>query len=263
MSAARVELFRTLHCGDSPFVMPNPWDVGSAHALVALGFSALATTSSGFAASLGRRDGSVTRDQALGHARAIVESVEVPVSADLENGFGDGPEAVAATVVSAFEVGLAGCSIEDWSGESIYDIELAVERVTAAAQAAAGRLVLTARTENYLHGRPDLEDTITRLQRYQSAGADVLYAPGLVDAEDIKALLRALDRPVNVLLVRGGPSVSDLASYGVSRISIGGTFAYTALGALVRAAREVQGANEYSFWDIAADGRDIAAVAFV
>jgi 2-methylisocitrate lyase-like PEP mutase family enzyme len=242
--------------------MPNPWDVGSARTLVALGFSALATTSSGFAASLGRLDGSVTRDEALAHAGRIMASVDVPVSADLENGFAEEPAPVADTVAAAAEVGLAGCSIEDYGGEGIYDLGLAVDRIAAAAEAAAGRLVLTARAENYLHGRRDLADTITRLQHYQAAGADVLYAPGLFEVADIKAVVQALDRPVNVLLLRGGPTVGELAACGVSRVSIGGTFAFTALGALAEAGREVQGEGSYSFWGLAAKGRDVASAAF-
>jgi 2-methylisocitrate lyase-like PEP mutase family enzyme len=262
VSASSKEEFASLHRSGSPLVMPNPWDIGSARVLAALGYQALATTSSGFAASIGRLDGSVTRDEALSHAAAIVAAVDVPVSADLENGFGHEPDEVAATVAGALAAGLAGCSIEDSSGEGIYDPALAAERVAAAAAAAAGRLVLTARAENHLHGRAELSDTIARLQRYQQAGADVLYAPGLVDAQDIATLVRELDRPVNALLLRDGPSVSELASAGVSRISIGGTFAFAALGALAQAARDLQGEGPYSFWELAGQGREIARGAF-
>ncbi|MGA2528542.1 MAG: isocitrate lyase/phosphoenolpyruvate mutase family protein [Acidimicrobiales bacterium] len=262
MSASGAKAFLALHCPGSPLVMPNPWDVGSALALEALGFSALATTSSGLAATLGRLDGSVTRDEALAHAAQIVAAVGVPVSADLENGFGDEPEVVALTVEGAVAAGLAGCSIEDYGKGGIYEIELATQRVAAAVEAAAGRIVLTARAENYLHSRADLADTIARLQAYGRAGADVLYAPGIVEPEEIRVLVGELDRPVNVLLLPDGPGVSDLASYQVSRVSIGGSFAFAAFGTLARAALELQGTGPYTFWDLAAEGRALARRAF-
>src|SRR3954451_10568117 len=192
--------FLDLHIPGTPLLMPNPWDAGSAKLLASLGFEALATTSSGFAATLGRLDGGVTRDEALSHAARIVAATDLPVNADLENGFADEPAGVAETVRLAVETGLAGCSIEDYSGrddDPIYPLERAAERVAAAAEAAGGRLVLTARGENYLHGRRDLDDTIARLQAFQEAGADVLYAPGLRTIEDIRAVLSAVERPVN------------------------------------------------------------------
>lgn len=245
--------FLDLHRPGDPLLLPNPWDAGSARLLASLGFRALATTSSGFAATLGRLDGSVSRDEALAHATAIVAATELPVSADLENCFADDPDGVAVTVTLAARTGLAGCSVEDFTGdddEPIYDIGLATERVAAASEAAhAGpeRLVLTARAENLLHGRPDLADTIARLQAYQEAGADVLFAPGLTSLDDIRQVVTAVDRPVNVLAVAGAPSVSDLAAAGVSRISVGGAFAFAALGALADAATELRDKGTYGY----------------
>jgi 2-methylisocitrate lyase-like PEP mutase family enzyme len=255
-----VDRFRELHHGDSPLLLPNPWDRGSARVLQSLGFAALATTSGGFALALGRRDGDVTRDEAIGHAADVVDAVGVPVSADLENGFADDPAGVAETVRAAVGAGLAGCSIEDWSGAAIYDAGLARERIAAAVAAADGRLLLTARCENFLRGNPDLDDTIGRLTSYAEAGADVIYAPGLTDAGHIKAVLGATDRPVNVLLTATGPSVAELADLGVHRISIGGTFAYVAMSALVGAAREFQAGGK-GFFASAAAGRDQIASA--
>jgi 2-methylisocitrate lyase-like PEP mutase family enzyme len=260
--------FLALHRPGQPLLLPNPWDIGSARVLASLGFAALATTSSGFAATLGLLDGSVTRDQAIVHAGIIVASTPLPVSADLENGFADDAEGVAATVTAAIGAGLAGCSIEDFSGradEPIYDISLATERIAAAAQAAhAGpqRLVLTGRAENYLHGREDLADTITRLQRYAEAGADVLYAPGLSRASDIRDVVTSVDRPVNVLARADAPSVAELAELGVARISVGGAFAFAALGALTEAARELQTAGTYGYLRNSAIGREIVGTAF-
>lgn len=251
--ASRAEQFLALHDGPAPLLLPNPWDQGSARLLASLGFRALATTSSGYAATLGRLDGSVTRDEALGHAELIVESTELPVSADLENAFADEPDGVADTIARAVRTGLAGASVEDYTGradEPIYDRGLAVERVAAAAQAAHTgpvRLVLTARAENYLHGRSDLADTIARLQAYQEAGADVLYAPGLARPEDIGQVVSAVDRPVNVLALSGGPPVAELAELGVRRVSVGGAFAFVALGAVVEAARELLDAGTYGY----------------
>jgi 2-methylisocitrate lyase-like PEP mutase family enzyme len=245
--------FLALHRPGSPLLLPNPWDQGSAKLLASLGFKALATTSSGFAATLGRSDGSVSRDEALAHAAAIVAATGLPVSADLEKCFADDPAGVAQTVALAAETGLAGCSVEDFSGnddDPVYDIGLAAERVAAAAEAAhAGpaRLVLTARAENYLNGRPDLADTITRLQAYQQAGADVLYAPGLTSPGDIRQLVRSVDRPVNVLATTGAPSVGELAELGVSRVSVGGALAFAALSALVDAAIELRDQGTYGY----------------
>jgi 2-methylisocitrate lyase-like PEP mutase family enzyme len=268
---ARPELvaaFRDLHRPGQPLLMPNPWDAGSARALARLGYRALATTSSGFAATLGRLDGTVTRAQALRHAADIVAATGLPVSADLENGFADEPAAVAELVRDAIGTGLAGCSIEDATGrpgDPIYDPRLAAERVAAAAEAAhrgPDRLVLTARAENYLHGRPDLTDTIARLRSFQEAGADVLYAPGLTRVEDIKTVVSAVDLPLNVLALPGGPPVAALADLGVSRVSVGGAFAFTALDALVTAARELLEEGTYGYGQLAARGRDFARTAF-
>jgi 2-methylisocitrate lyase-like PEP mutase family enzyme len=263
--SARADRFRALHVPGEPLLLPNPWDAGSARVLAALGFKALATTSSGFAATLGRLDGSVTRDEAIAHGATIATATELPVSADLENGFADAPDEVAECVRAAVGAELAGCSIEDFTGDDadpIYPVELAAERIAAAVEAASGALVLTARAENYLHGRADLADTIARLQRYQEAGADVLYAPGLSTAADIRAVVEAVDRPVNVLAMPAAPPVAELADLGVARISVGGAFAYAALGALAEAGREFLGEGTYGFWQRAAVGREIAGQAF-
>jgi 2-methylisocitrate lyase-like PEP mutase family enzyme len=246
--------------------MPNPWDMGSAKLLASLGFQALATTSSGFAGTLGRPDGSVTRDEALAHAASIVGAVDVPVSADLENGFADDPAAVAETVSGAIAAGLAGCSIEDFTGDPgspIYEPGPATERVAAAAEAAhAGTgLVLTGRAENLLHGRRDLADTIARLQAYQEAGADVLFAPGLRRIDDIRHIVASVDRPVSVLLFPGGPTVAELAAVGVARVSVGGAFSFVGLGAVARAARELLESGTYGT-ELAAEGRQQASAAF-
>jgi 2-methylisocitrate lyase-like PEP mutase family enzyme len=262
------KLFLELHNGSSPLLMPNAWDAGSAVLLASLGFQAIATTSSGFAATLGRLDGSVSRDEALAHSRALVEATDVPVSADLENGYSDEPAAVAETVLSAIGSGLAGCSIEDFTGrrhEAIYDTSLAVERVAAAAEAAhggPGRLVLTARAENYIRGREDLADTISRLQGYEAAGADVLFAPGLTRIDDVRAVVSSLDRPVSVLVLADSPPVAELAAAGVRRISVGGAFAFAALGAVVEAARELREEGTYGYWARAAPGASAARAAF-
>lgn len=250
--------FLALHHGDRPLLQPNAWDAGSARVLEALGFEAVATTSSGFAATLGRLDGSVTRDEALVHTRAMAAAVDVPVAADTENGFADDPAGVAESVRLLSETGLAGCSIEDWSGDEIYDAGLARERIAAAADAAhRGRqhLVLTARAENLLHGRDDLADTIARLQAYQEAGADVLFAPGLGDAETIRAVVSSVDRPVNVLVRPGCPSVDELAEIGVARISVGGTFTYAALAGMIDAATELRDRGTYGYWAKVAEVR--------
>lgn len=241
--------FRQLH-ESGVFVIPNPWDAGTARILAGLGFKALATTSAGLAYSLGRRDGegAVTRDEAIAHARTIVDATPLPVSADLENGFGDDPETVAETIRLAAEAGLAGGSIEDATGKAdrpIYDFAHAVERVAAAAEAARALpppFVLTARAENFLHGRPHLDDTLRRLLAFADAGANVLYAPGLRDLESIRMVCEAVARPVNVVmgLAGGSFSVEELAAVGVRRISLGSALARTALGAFLRAAREIQ-----------------------
>ncbi len=266
--AARADRFRALHRPGEPLLLPNPWDAGSAKLLASLGFAALATTSSGFAATLGRADGAVSREEALGHAAAIVACCELPVSADLENGFADSPEGVAETAAGAVAAGLAGFSIEDFTGhdeDPVYDIGRAAERVRAAVEVAHGgeaRLVLTARAENFIHGRLDLADTIARLQAYQEAGADVLYAPGPTRAQDIRAIVAAVDRPVNVLARGGAPSVAELAALGVSRISVGGAFAFAAIEAVVASARELQELGTYEFTARAAAGARAARTAF-
>jgi 2-methylisocitrate lyase-like PEP mutase family enzyme len=260
--------FLSLHQGHSPLLMPNPWDRGSALLLESLGFQALATTSSGFAATLGRLDGMVTRDEALAHAAEIVEAVDVPVSADLENCFADDPAGVAETVRLAAQAGLAGCSVEDFSGretDTIYEPELAAERVAAAVEAAHGgsrKLVLTARAENYVHQRYDLADTIARLQSFQEAGADVLFAPGVRELQDIRELVSSVDRPLNVLALPGMASVSELAEAGVSRISVGGAFAFAAFGAAAEAGRELLERGTYGYWETAASGAKATHEAF-
>jgi 2-methylisocitrate lyase-like PEP mutase family enzyme len=249
--------FRALHQRPGAFVIPNPWDAGSTRLLSTLGFEALATTSAGHAFALGKRDGDggVSRAETLANARAIVEATDLPVSADLENGFGNDPESAAETIRAASAVGLVGGSIEDASGDEarpIYELSLAVERVAAAVEAARklpNPFVLTARAENFLHGRPDLEDTICRLQAFEKAGAEVLYAPGLTKLEQIRTVCSSVSRPVNVVmgLVGGSFSVPQLAEAGVRRISLGSSLARAALGALMRAAREIRDDGTFSF----------------
>ncbi|MDQ1696876.1 MAG: hypothetical protein QOJ03_2229 [Frankiaceae bacterium] len=260
--------FLDLHVRDRPLLQPNAWDAGSARLLASLGFEALATTSSGFAATLGRNDGNVTRDEALNHARDIARSVDVPVAADTENGFADDPEGVAEMVTLACATGLAGCSIEDFTGRAddpIYDLGLSAERIAAAAEAAhAGprQLVLTARAENLIHGVDDLADTIARLQAYQAAGADVLFAPGLTTLADIRSVVTSVDRPVNVLVAPGRPSVAELAAAGVARISVGGAFAFAAYAALVEAATELRDRGSYDSLDRVGSARAAIRDAF-
>jgi 2-methylisocitrate lyase-like PEP mutase family enzyme len=263
--AERAAHFLALHRRERPLLIPNPWDAGSAKLLASLGFEALATTSSGFAATLGRLDGSVTRDEALAHAATIVAATDLPVSADLEKAFADDPAGVAETVRLALEAGLAGCSVEDFSGDVIYEPGLAAERVAAAVEVAHGgpvHLVLTARAENHIRGNPELEDTIARLKAYEEAGADVLYAPGLADAEEIRAVVESVQRPVNVLVRPGAPSVAELGALGVKRISVGGAFAFNAVGALVEAAQELAQEGTYGFSERATRGVRAARSAF-
>jgi 2-methylisocitrate lyase-like PEP mutase family enzyme len=253
--------FLALHHDARPLLQPNAWDVGSAKVLVALGFEAIATTSSGFAATLGRLDGNVTREEAIGHAAQLAAALDVPVAADTENGFADDPAGVAETVAMACAAGLGGCSIEDFSGGpdgTIYGAAFAAERVAAAAEAAHGgpaHVVLTARAENHIHGRDDLPDTIARLQAYQAAGADVLFAPGLRSLADIRAVLSAIDCPLNVLVMPGCPPLDELAAAGVARISVGGAFAYAALAGLITAATELRDHGTYGYWDDVAAAR--------
>jgi 2-methylisocitrate lyase-like PEP mutase family enzyme len=232
--------FRELHASGT-FVMPNPWDVASARILAGLGFSAVATTSAGFAAALGRTDYSVTREELVGHARQLAAAVDVPLNVDAENGLAETPHGVATTASLLGESGAAGFSIEDWDPQrrELYPKGLAVERISAAAEANSASLVLTARAENHLRGVTDLDDTIARLDAYRAAGADAVYAPGLVDLDDIARVVGAIDAPVNVLLLPDGPSVSELAAVGVRRVSVGHTLALTAYSALVRAGQEL------------------------
>jgi 2-methylisocitrate lyase-like PEP mutase family enzyme len=264
----KAETFLDRHAGPTPLLIPNPWDEGSARLLEWLGFEALATTSSGFAATRGRLDGAMSRDDVMRHAAAIVAATGLPVSADLENGFGDDPDTVAETVRLAVDVGLAGCSIEDFTGRAeapIYDIGLAAERVAAAADAAHSgpvHLVLTGRAENHLRGVQKLDDTIARLRAYQDAGADVLFAPGLTTPEEIGEVVAAVDRPVNVLARPGGPTVPELAALGVARISVGGALCFAALGAVVEAAHELQERGTYGFFERTAVGGQAARSAF-
>lgn len=260
--------FAQLHQGSQPLLLPNPWDVGSAKLLAQLGFQALATTSSGFAATLGRLDGCVTRDEALAHCAALASATDLPLSADLENGFAHEPEGVAETVRLAIEAGLVGCSIEDYNGEDdgpIYCLEHAVARIAAAAAAAhcgPVHLVLTARAENLLHGRPDLDDTIARLRAYGDAGADVLYAPGLTRIEDIRRVVAEVGRPLNVLALLDAPPVSELAGAGVARISVGGGFAFAAIDAVAEAARELLEDGTYGYFARTRRGSALAKRAF-
>jgi 2-methylisocitrate lyase-like PEP mutase family enzyme len=234
--------FAALHAGE-PFVIPNPWDAGSARMLAALGFPALATTSSGFAFTLGRRDGRMTLDEAAAHIAELDQATGLPVSADLENGYGADPESAARAVTVAAGAGAVGGSIEDYDrAEGIYHPRRAAERVAAAAEAARGLsfpFLLTARAENHIRGNPDLADTITRLQAYQEAGADVLYAPGLRSPEDIRAVCAAVDRPVNVLAVRSLP-LAEIFAAGARRVSLGGSLAWSAVGAAAAAAAAIR-----------------------
>lgn len=251
--------FRALHHRDKPLLLVNAWDRGSARLLAALGFEALATTSAGYANSLGRTDSSLTRDEAISHAADLAAATPLPVSADLEDGFGSSPDSVAETATAAVEAGLAGFSIEDWDPqlERIHDIGLATERVAAAVDAAHGQadrsLVVTARAENHLRAIPDLDDTIARLVAYAGAGADVLYAPAITSADEIRRVVEAVERPVNVLALPGVPSVDELAALGVARVSVGSGFALAAYGGLVRAAQELRDRGTYRFWPELAD----------
>ncbi|KNZ34013.1 MAG: 2-methylisocitrate lyase [Methylibium sp. NZG] len=262
----KARAFRALHQRPGAFIIPNPWDVGSARILAHLGFEALATTSAGFAFSVGQQDNTIGRDRMLAHVAEIVAATDLPVSADLENGFADDPDGVASTIRLAGATGLAGGSIEDSTGRAdtpVYDFGHAVDRVRAAVEAARALpqpFVLTARAENHLVGRPDLKDTIKRLQAYQAAGADVLYAPGLVSEQDIAAVVSSLDRPVNVLMGMAGVphTLASLSRLGVRRVSVGGALARAALGGLLRAAREMREHGSFTFTGEAASFREIS-----
>jgi 2-methylisocitrate lyase-like PEP mutase family enzyme len=257
--AEKARTFASLHEQDEPLLLANAWDRGSAKLLAALGFHALATTSSGHAASLGRLDYGADRDEVIAGAADIADATELPVSADLEDCFGTDPTGVARTVELAIDAGLAGCSIEDWGSDShrFYEPAQAAERVAAAAEAAHAspvRLVLTARAENYIRDNPDLDDTIARLVAYEQAGADVLYAPGLHTPEALRELLAAVKLPVNVLLRPGTPSPRELYELGVKRISVGGAFAFVAYGAAAKAAQELIDGGGSDFLDLVPDG---------
>jgi 2-methylisocitrate lyase-like PEP mutase family enzyme len=262
------EQFLQLHQPGHPLLMPNAWDIGSAVLLASLGFDALATTSGGFAATKGRLDGSMSRDEVLDHVEDLVAATTLPLSADLENCFADDPDGVADTARQAIDAGVAGFSVEDFTGDKedpIYEIEHAAERVQAACLAAHDsgvHVVVTARAENYLHGRLDLADTITRLQAYQAAGADVLFAPRVEDPHELRQLLGAVDVPVSVLAGPKAPNVRELAELGVSRISVGGAFAVAAYGAVVNAATELREQGTYGYWDLTKTGGRAIQAAF-
>ena len=261
----KVREFRRLHAADDIFIIPNPWDVGSAKMLESLGFKALATTSAGHAFSMGVPEGFTTNQDVLEHCFLLSEATDVPISADLEMGFGDSPKEVAETIRLVAPTGLAGCSIEDHTGrlsDPIYEFDLAVERIAAAVEAARGLehdFVFTARAENYLHDRPFLDDTIKRLVAFEEAGADVLYAPGLPDLEAIKEVCNAVSKPVNVVMGLPGKTftVAELAKAGVKRISVGSAFARLAYGAMFEAVREIQGDGTFGFADRAAGFAEI------
>ncbi|WP_087003035.1 isocitrate lyase/PEP mutase family protein [Rhizobium sullae] len=249
--------FRKLHEAPGAFIIPNPWDIGTARILAALGFAALATTSAGMAFSLGVAEGAVSREDTLDHCRSIVAATLLPVSADLEKGFGDSPESAAETIQAAANVGLAGCSLEDHTGrldDPIYDFTQAVERIEAAVEARRSLshdFVLTARCENFLWGRADLDDTIRRLHAFEKAGADVLYAPGLHDLGTIRLVCEAVTKPVNVVMGMPGATfcVAELAEAGVKRISVGSGLVRLAFGTFVNAAREMRSAGTFHFSD--------------
>lgn len=258
--------FRALHHGNAAFIIPNPWDAGSAKMLAGMGFKALATTSSGFAVSIGKSDGQTSRAQAIAHSADIVQATPLPVSADLEQGYGDSPEAAAETVRAAAGAGLAGCSIEDYAGKAgdIYDFDLALERVVAAVEAARGLdrdFVLTARAENLIRNRPDLDDTIKRLQAFDKAGADVLYAPGLRDIETVAKVCGAVSKPVNVLM--GGTSdmtVKALSEAGAKRISVGGALTWAAYGEMMKVARTMLEDGRFDYGETPGMGGVMQAV---
>jgi 2-methylisocitrate lyase-like PEP mutase family enzyme len=244
----RAATFQALHAHD-PFVIPNPWDAGSARVLAALGFKALATTSSGFAFTLARLDGNVTLDEVVQHVATLVDATDLPVSVDLENGYGPEPENAALAVSRVAEAGAVGGSIEDYDPAGhLYDLPHAVERVAAAVEAARGLgwpFTLTARAENHIRGNPDLEDTIARLQAFEAAGADVLYAPGLETSAEIRAVCDAVSKPVNVL-ARPGLTFAEIADGGAQRVSVGGALAWTAVNALAAAATEIRDLGDFS-----------------
>ena len=263
--AEKAERFRALHQRSGTFIIPNPWDRGTARLLAHLGFEALATTSAGYAFSTGRPDNTVSRELMLAHVSNIAAATSLPVSADLEHGYGDEPATVAETIRFAVSVGAVGASIEDSTGypeKPLYDIGWATERIRAAAEAARKLpfpFTLTARAENHLVGRPDLKDTLRRLQAYQEAGADVLYAPGLASREDIAAVVSSVDRPVNVVMGLQGMrlGLAELSALGVKRISVGSALARVAFGAFLRAVEEMRAQGSFGFAEDAAPYRDL------
>jgi 2-methylisocitrate lyase-like PEP mutase family enzyme len=264
--AEKGRTFRALHERDHAFIIPNPWDAGSARILAHLGFEALASTSMGYAFSIGMRDNTVGRDGILQHIATLASATDLPVNADLENGFGDDPSVAAETIRLAAAAGVVGGSIEDVTGREegpIYCFEHAVARVAAAVEAARSlplTFTLTARAENHLHGNPDIKDTIKRLQAYQEAGADVLYAPGLRTKDEVVEVVRSVDRPVNALMGLQGVRLSqaELSEIGVKRISVGSALARAALGAFVRAAKEMKEHGTFDFADQAAKSSEIS-----
>ena len=266
--AEKGHAFRALHARDGAFVIPNPWDVGSARILAGAGFESLATTSAGFAFSLGRRDNTIARYAMLDHVATIAAVTELPVSADLENGYADKPEGVAETYALAATTGIVGASIEDSTGNPehpLFDIDVAAVRVRAAVEAVRALpfpFTLTARAENFLVGRNDLADVIRRLQAYQDAGADVLYAPGLVARDDIATVVKSVDRPINVVMGLAGArfSLGELAALGVKRVSVGSALARAAFGALIDAANEIREHGTFAFADRAVAYRDLGAM---
>jgi len=268
--------FLTLHTPGTPLLMPNAWDIGSAKLFEALDIKAIATTSGGFAATRGRLDGAMTKPEVLAHTAELATAVDIPVSADLENCFAHDPEGVAATIEEAIATGLAGGSVEDFTGKTndhhgnyadqpIYELGHATDRVRAAAEAAHSgpiHFVLTARAENYLHGRVDLADTIKRMQAYQEAGADVLFAPGVVDPKELEQLIKAVDIPVSVLMLPNGPTVGGLADLGVARISVGGAIAVAAYGTAIKAVTELREQGTASYWELTKSARSTIQAAF-
>jgi 2-methylisocitrate lyase-like PEP mutase family enzyme len=264
----KANAFRALHERGAAFILPNPWDVGSARLLAHCGFEALATTSMGYAFSLGRLDNSLDLEETVAHASQIVAATDLPVSADLENGFGDSPDVVAETIRLAAKIGLVGGSIEDATGDPehpIYELQRATERVRAAAAAARSLpfpFTLTARAENYLHRRPDLRDTVARLQAYQEAGADVLYAPGLTTRDEIAAVVSSVSRPVNVVMGLQGVqlTLAELSGLGVKRVSLGSALYRTAIGAFMRAAQEMRQSGSFAFAGHAASPHELSKI---
>ncbi len=262
------QAFRELHQRNFAFIIPNPWDAGSARLLAHLGFEALATTSAGYAFSRGQGDNTIGREEMMRHVASIASATDLPVSGDLENGFGDDPDTVAETIRLAVKAGLVGGSIEDSTNRQdapIYEHELAVERMRAASEAARSLLfpfTLTARSENYLVGRPNLNDTIKRLQAYQEAGADVLYAPGVKKLDDLAAIAGSLDRPVNAVMGLQGAhmSLADLSEIGVKRVSVGSALSRVALGAFLRAAQEMRDRGTFEFLDQAMGYHDLNSI---